>query len=214
VKNVLVEQSLSDFGDADCVLLLENAGRKQTVFVEAKVSTLRPPAHYVDSEFRRFTSKMKTKLGSSILFTQLYYKMRLADALKVPNGMQAIQAGVEFPRCLGKRGTRRRKIGKNHVVLRAAQLIKNHLDDAFFVAIVPFGKRDDDKTISDFFANEFVKYPCPLEGWADGLRNWGYLAWNQVKSFCEEEKLDMTCNVLRFNDGQISSDLNTGDAEE
>ena len=37
--DILIEQSLSDFGDADAILLLNNIISKQAIFIEAKIAS-------------------------------------------------------------------------------------------------------------------------------------------------------------------------------
>ena len=51
---ILIEQSFSDFGDADTVLLIDNYGKRQTIFVEAKVKTYCRKSWRIDEEFNRF----------------------------------------------------------------------------------------------------------------------------------------------------------------
>jgi hypothetical protein len=72
---ILIEQSFSDFGDADAVLLLNNEGNNQVNFIEAKVKTSQGKWSIYD-EFEKFKSgvpKSEPPKGfSSNLFVQLY----------------------------------------------------------------------------------------------------------------------------------------------
>src|SRR2546422_7904209 len=80
---VFIEQSLSDFGDADAILLLEFGEKKSVAFLEAKVKASAAEAWTLGQEFGQFVYGCRTerKLSSSNLFTQLYHKARLIDGL-------------------------------------------------------------------------------------------------------------------------------------
>ena len=72
---IFIEPSLSDFGDADTVLLIKNSGRKQTVFIEAKVKTFKKKEWLIKNEFEKFRAGVEDKKVSvSNLFAQLYQK--------------------------------------------------------------------------------------------------------------------------------------------
>lgn len=82
--DVLVEQSLSDFGDADAILLLDTGGKKTAVFLEAKIKPAQTKSWTLDRQFELFRQGCSTEgeLNSSNLFTQLYHKARLVDGLR------------------------------------------------------------------------------------------------------------------------------------
>jgi len=67
---ILIEQSFSDFGDADLVLLVSNFKSKQVIFIEAKVKTYQRDYWNILEEFKRGVEK--DKVSSSNLFVQLY----------------------------------------------------------------------------------------------------------------------------------------------
>jgi len=114
---ILVEQSFSDFGDADSVVLLDNSQSKQCVFIEAKVKTSQRKTWSIEKEFETFIEgSNQGKVSSSNLFVQLYYKVRLIKALQ---NKTLFQKGVSFPECLLTKSKRVRKIGNNKVVLEA-----------------------------------------------------------------------------------------------
>ncbi|OFV68089.1 MAG: hypothetical protein SCAL_000729 [Candidatus Syntrophoarchaeum caldarius] len=50
----MIEQSFSDFGDADAVILVNNQGDKEAVFIEAKVKTSQKPYWSILEEFEDF----------------------------------------------------------------------------------------------------------------------------------------------------------------
>ena len=81
---ILIEPSFSDFGDADAVILVNNPGVKQVIFIEAKVKTYQKPYRGILDEFKEFKSGIKTnKVNSSNLFVQLYHKVRFVKALQL-----------------------------------------------------------------------------------------------------------------------------------
>ena len=138
---VLIEQSFSEFGTADALLFLSTNGGDIPVFVEAKVGT----TWSIQSEFQDFVEGARTEVNSSNLFTQLYHKVRLVAALR-QRGMAGLQDGTEFPQS-STRGLR--KIGSNPVVLRAVEMLAQHLHEAYYVALLP-DKPD--------ITNEFFQY--------------------------------------------------------
>jgi hypothetical protein len=77
---VFVEQSLSDFGDADAILLLETPSGKLAVFLEAKVKSSGRAKWTIQEEFDDFENGRLATLNSSNLFAQLYSKARLQRA--------------------------------------------------------------------------------------------------------------------------------------
>lgn len=192
---ILLEQSFSDFGDADAVLLIDNDERKQTVFIEAKVKTYRKRPWLIDDEFYRFKDGIaKNEVSSSNLFTQLYHKMRLFNTLK-RSGIGGLQIGVEFPKCSSK-GTR--KIGSNEIVLKAVNKIEEFSKDAFYVALIP----DSAENAKKFFQKKLVLFEPPdFNEW--NVKNWGYITWEEVENFCKKNRLNATLDVFKHNRGQI-----------
>jgi hypothetical protein len=117
---ILIEQSFSDFGDADVVLLIKNGNHKQRIFIEAKVRTYEKREWKIDKEFENFKAGIEPKkLSSSNLFTQLYHKHRLADGIAEMGVDDVASKGLLFPACSTKST---RKLGKNKIVFRAAKM--------------------------------------------------------------------------------------------
>jgi hypothetical protein len=194
IATVLVEQSLSDFGDADAILLLDRQGAKSAVFLEAKVKTAQAAAWRLQDEFAQFQAGLKSTLNSSNLFTQLYHKVRFVEAARSGDG-RALVSGVAFPSCSTKK---RRRIGDNPVVLQAVKEITPYLGDVSYVAIVPDVRNEVERFRRDVL-DPFR--PPGLDRW-DTTR-WGFLCWSEVRSFCESEGLRRTVEVLDFNRVQI-----------
>ncbi|MBM3332688.1 hypothetical protein FJY68_12725 [candidate division WOR-3 bacterium] len=212
---VIVEQSLSDFGDSDCVILLDRDGHGQTAFVEAKVATSQVPSRYFRREFDFFRNDVgrNGRLGAD-LFSQLYRKLVLASALVDRGFDQVVAKGIEVENGKEYRNSTVRKLGRNPVVLRAARKMAVHLSDVLLVAVVPLGKLDPEDA-AEFAAsarmllveNECVGVDLGLCLWKDFLRSFGLLTWLQVEGFCMEHHLDNTMVSFRHNAGQISAHL-------
>ena len=192
---ILVEQSLSDFGDADAILLLHGPGWRSVVFVEGKVKRSQVGNWTVHGAWHEFLIRKKDgKLDSSNLFTQLYHKVRFVTALR-DEGIAGLQQGVQFPSCSTQTV---RKLGSNPVVERAARMIEKYLGDALYVAVVP----DSEEHLADFYSNEFTAGPAAdVTGWDS--TGWGYLTWAQVEDYCKLHELVNTLRVFEFNRGQI-----------
>lgn len=196
---IFIEPSLSDFGDADAVLLIKNSSRKQTIFIEAKVRTCEKDKWQIEDEFRDFKEGIELgRVGSSNLFTQLYHKKRLSQGI-AEIGIRALaKEGLAFPKCSTKKGPR--KIGSNPVVNRAVERMSQHLDQSFFIGFVP----EDDMNIKKFAKGEFQNYkPENDPHWLWNTTNWGWLSWKAVEGFCIENKFANTLECFKHNKGQI-----------
>lgn len=191
---VLVEQSLSDFGDADVVLLLHGADWRRVVFIEGKVKPSQAGSWTVHGAWREFLARKDNKLDSSNLFTQLYHKVRFVESLR-EGGIAKAERGVPFPDCSTKT---LRKLGNNPVVRKAAQMIEVYAEEALYIAVVP----DSVSNLSDFYGNELRSGPASdVVGW--NTNGWGYLTWKQVEDYCQQQGLVNTLRVFDFNRGQI-----------
>jgi len=194
---VLIDQSLSDFGDADAILLLTTRSSKSVVFLEAKVKSSQAETWTLTHEFCKFDQGCRTdrKLSSSNLFTQLYNKGRFIEGLR-SGGIELLQKGLSFPACSTKA---LRKIGSNPVVLSAVKKIEPYRESAWYLSLVP----DKESAVRDFFDHRFSTIACPLGSGGWKASRWSGVAWEQVAEFCDAEKLRNTRYVLDFNGGQI-----------
>lgn len=190
---VLVEQSLSEFGDADAIIFTTSDAGNCTIFVEAKVLA-QAKDWELSTEFSKFQNGLESTVASSNLFTQMYHKQRLVLALK-KGGIAKLEDGVEFPPCSTRE---RRRIGKNPVVRKAVELVQQHADHVFYLALVP----DTEPRLCAFFDKELRNVSLPLVPEWD-VSQYGYLAWAAVKSFCEQFQLTETLSVFEYNCGQI-----------
>jgi hypothetical protein len=190
----LVEQSFSDFGDADAVLLVDAGETKFAVFAEAKVKSSQTARWKIQEAFGKFRNGLEAKLGSSNIFTQLYHKVCLTKGMMCPD-TDALHVGLKFPGCSTKPT---RRIGSNCVVLRAVELVRPYARDAYYLAIVP----DTPANVDNFFRDELRPLVVSeLEEW--DVTRWGFLCWSDIYEFCKAEELHRSLEVLDFNRGQI-----------
>lgn len=192
---ILIEQSFSDFGDADLVLLVNNFRSKQVIFIEAKVKTYQRACWNIFEEFKELKRGIeKEKVSSSNLFVQLYHKVRLVKTLQT-GGIKQLQNGVQFPRCSSKN---HRKIGDNKVVLNAVNQLMGYHNEALFIALLP----EDDSNLRNFYNSILKDYdPGGFQEWA--IRDWGYISWMRVEEFCRKNNLKGTLKNFKWNEGQI-----------
>ncbi|MBA7500646.1 hypothetical protein ES704_03406 [subsurface metagenome] len=192
---ILIEQSFSDFGDADLVLLVNNLRSKQVIFIEAKVKTCQRACWNIFEEFKELKRGIEEeKVSSSNLFVQLYHKVRLIKALQT-GGIKQLQNGVQFPRCSSKS---HRKIGDNKVVLNAVDQLIGYHNEALFIALLP----EDDSNLRNFYNSTLKDYdPGGFQEWA--IRDWGYISWMRVEEFCRKNNLKGTLKNFKWNEGQI-----------
>lgn len=192
--SILIEQSLSDFGDADAIMLLDTGDRSTVVFLEAKVKPYQTSRWLIEEEYQKFIDGMAATVSSSNLFVQLYHKVRFVAALR-EGGLDLLRRGIAFPPS-STRSTRR--IGGNAVVLRAVNLIVPYLANVRYLAIVP----DMPGRTGTFFDSTLANSsPSGYDGW--DIREYGYVCWSEIEEFCRIQGLVNTCRVLGFNKGQI-----------
>ncbi|MFX0204324.1 MAG: hypothetical protein ACFFCW_50140 [Candidatus Hodarchaeota archaeon] len=198
---VLIDQSFSDFGDADAVLLIDTGSEALSIFVEAKVKPFQKGQWTAEDEFNKFKAGLESTVSSSNLFTQLYYKVRLMNGLR-EGGLDALKEVTNFPRSSSKQV---RKIGSNKVVLRAVRRLEAYLNRTYYIAIVP----DEPARIEAFFHN-VLKDSAP-EGYMEwDVTNYGYICWEAIEAFCAKNELKNTLGVFAFNRGGIYG--STGEA--
>jgi len=200
--SIYIEQSYSDFGQADVVLLVENLYKKQSLFIEAKVKTASKRTWSIKDEFEGFSKGIKDyyyvmERGAvyySNLLAQLYYKLRMVKAVE-RDGLAEIKRGVNFHECFGKKT---RKIGSNKIVLKAVEELLLYRDESFFVMLVP----DTEKNLGNFFRDiKFNFGSSELKEW--DTAQWGYLTWEAVEKFCELHQMTNTLANFEHNRGQI-----------
>jgi hypothetical protein len=192
---VLIEQSFSDFGDADIVILLDGYdGEKGIVFIEVKVKAQK--SWDICKEYNDFKTGCSSTggLSSSNLFTQIYFKQGFAIELN-KGGLIALQRGIRFPPCTSKPV---RKIGNNSVVLDATRIVEPYCNNVWYLSLVPCNKRT-----AESFLSWLIRQPAPLGFHYWDPSSWGIIVWEELFSFCSRSGLCHTLSVFNFNQGQI-----------
>lgn len=178
---IIIEQSLSEFGDADLIIIAHcNNNKKKVLFFEAKVKTSQGNWK-IGNQFAKYNVKDKNKGCyngySSNLFYQLYLKKLLID------NYSSIDKRIKVSDRLDKR----RSIGENKIVEKAVKKIVEGTS-YYYIGIIP--TMDDD--IKDFL-NSNKEYKEELY----------FLSWKAIKDFCEKENLQKVLRMFEYNDGQI-----------
>jgi len=191
----LVDQSFSDFGDADLTVLVKTPNEKMTIFIEAKVKTCQKKKWILDDEYQRFLRGIEGKnLSSSNLFVQMYHKYLLFEHLK-KYGLARLKNGVEAQDFFKKKV---KKIGNNEVVLRAAKLIGEHADRAYYVMLVP--------TISAE-ARSVGRTLIRKDNIFKKINTLGYVTWHKILNFALKNDLSIVLENFSWNKCQIFNEL-------
>ena len=186
---VLIEQSYSDFGDADVTLLLDGTCR-ECVFIEAKVKTGGRINWSIEDEWHDFLQLVHSGKSDPNLFIQLYRKQRLVNHLRA---VRADPNHVSVPDAIANRWS----LGKNEVVLLAASLLDSYVDRPFFVGIVP-----DEPCIQAFVSSPKPSLTSKLPEF--DMSEWGFVSWHELYGMCTAgNDWPNTLSCLEFNSGQI-----------
>lgn len=196
---IRIEQSFSDFGDLDLLVMLEGSF-KQSVLLEAKVKTFQANNWSIYDEWESFNkvvdgTLLKSKDGSN-LFVQLYRKMRLINQVKNPD--------LKLPSdILGERWS----LGNNRIVRNAAEELAQYSSKTWFVALVP----DSPEKVSNFFKTKLPNTQPVLPDW--NINNIGFLSWESLENYCRNfpDVWRHTLSNFDYNKGQI---YQSGQAKE
>jgi hypothetical protein len=186
---ILLEQSFSDFGDADLVIIIhykeeevEKPEDKIVLFIEGKVNTSLSSWN-INKHYDNYKNGVKYDGYSSNLFFQLFFKKQLIDNwTKIEQHIKNDKIGEI------KSFFRPRKIGNNPIVHKAFNLIE--CSQAYFVGLIPTRQVDFDK----------------FEGKLDFDVH--FLLWETVENFCKKNKseypsLEKVIKIFDYNDEQI-----------
>ena len=181
---LVIEQSFSDFGDLDLLVLLDGS-RKQSIFLEAKVKTDRPNSWGIQSEWAKFK---RESVPRSNLFLQLYRKMRLIRKV------QDLETNLE-----GDAIASRWSLGENRIVRKAAVQLSEYCSEAWLVALVP----DSRENVHKLFQPPLSPNRPDLPDWQSN--NVGYLTWQELDTHCRTHPDDWPnfLATFEYNRGQI-----------
>lgn len=194
---ILVEQSFSDFGLLDLMLLLDHTdGRKQAGLIEAKVATAQGGGRVLRDHWFCFTNYSKNdRRATSSLFVQLHRKVRLVR--KITQDQQAITQDQQAI-------TETRSLGGNPIVAKAANLLAGYAKkNAWYVALVP----DKENHVQEFIA-ELAAYEERAEETAlprRPLPGIGFMTWPALDGMCrgDQSLWPQTSRNFQFNGRHI-----------
>ena len=172
---ILLEQSFSQFGDSDLVIIAHyiNPSDKKVLFFEGKVKTWGVNNWNLSNQYIKFNAPIKYDGYSSNLFFQLKSKELL---IKYLNGI------IEKDKY-----EKHRKLGENGVVHLAVEKLKS-ASQYYYIGIIP----RTEVQIEGFLNNEYkCEFPIQL------------LAWETIQRFCEKQELQKVLEIFTFNKGQI-----------
>ncbi|MFO0825321.1 MAG: hypothetical protein U0792_19745 [Gemmataceae bacterium] len=197
VDTILIEQSFSDFGDADVLILVSTAQEKVAVFCEAKRGKWK-----LKKEWSKFKTRFQNDDAGdeSNVFRQLYYKQRMAQGYAAG---EDLDTGIEFDGVLRPvRGTRCRKIGKNKVVLKAADKLTRYVTSTYYLILTPEPWGDETGAALQE-ARDFGPAPNDPRPREWDINRWGVVSLRDMVQLCRDRHLDHAADVADFNDGQL-----------
>lgn len=183
---IIIEQSLSQFGDADLIIIANYGNNeKKVLFFEAKVKTSQGNWK-IGNQFAKYNvddiDKGCYNGYSSNLFYQLYLKKFLVD------NYSSIEKHIKVSDILDKR----RSIGENKIVNKAAEMIGKGTS-YYYIGIIP--TMDDDIKVFLNDNKDSLKNKCGKELY--------FLSWKSIEDFCKKKKLQKVLDMFKYNEGQI-----------
>ena len=197
VDTILIEQSFSDFGDADVLVLVSTPQKKVAVFCEAKRGEWK-----LKTEWNKFKTRFQNDDAGdgSNVFRQLYYKQRMVERFAAGGDLGV---GVEFDGVLRPvRGTRRRKIGKNKAVLRAVDKLKPYIESVYYLILTPEPQGNEVGAVL-LDAQKFGPPPNDPKPRLWDITKWGVISLRDLVQLCTVKRLDHAAAVAAFNEGQL-----------
>src|SRR5581483_6296476 len=180
VDTIMIEQSFSDFGDADVLVLVSTPQEKIAIFCEAKRGKWK-----LKKEWSKFKTRFQNDDAGdeSNVFRQLYYKQRMVQGYAAGDDLDT---GIEFDSVLRPvRGTRRRKIGKNKVVLKAADKLRPYVGSAYYVILTPEAWRDETRVALQE-ARDFGPPPNDPKPRDWNITRWGVISLRDMVQLCRD----------------------------
>jgi hypothetical protein len=192
----LVEQSFSDFGDSDLIIIVNEKIKNErfVIFIECKIKTFLGKFS-MDNEFNEISAALKDGYKSGIssnLFVQLYYKYLLVKT----NGQGDPKDKEIFMKYNRKTKTRNicRIIGNNKIVKHAFKEYIKNAKDCFYAAIVP-------TPLSEMNDGDFQNKINLLKLMPSTNAHSCY--WGVIHDYFKNIKATKALEVFCFNDKQI-----------
>jgi hypothetical protein len=198
----IIEQSFSDFGDSDLIIIVENKqkNQKKVVFIECKIKTCQGNFD-IFLEFNKISNAIKNSKKftgiSSNLFVQLYYKYLLIKT----DGKSINDLSVNP--IFKKTNNKDRHLGNNKIVTNAFQNkimtnannnFKKNLDNYYFVAITTATKYQMDDKEFKVKMNELNLIQS---------KNVYLCYWGDIEDFFRKIQATKVIEVFNYNNGQI-----------
>lgn len=166
--DIYLEQSFSDFGDSDLLLILKNGKLAVgNIFIEAKVNSSSTGKWKSEEELREFQNPSADKLNSSNLFTQLYHKMALMITInKNENYMKKLAEGITVRSDSSKLI---RKLGDVDIIKTIVEHeIAKKIHPTYYVGLIP---------LNNYKKSDFT---YQSEYWS--LDNLGFITYSDIKN--------------------------------
>ncbi len=218
---IIMEGSLSDFGDSDAIIIAKRNNEKngKTVFfIEAKVSN-GDNKNTLEKRYKDFCNNFNSNKReggySSNLFYQLclkHYLFKLTRIIKDNSDLNEYKDKnledlikladyVDYKGYITRKGSnKRRKFGKNPVVHKFINDIKN-CSDAKYIAIVPDPNENIDKSIKDYIREKNID----ILSQSDIIDNLHFVTWHQIKDeWLKNEELNKNIQMaIEYNQNLI-----------
>lgn len=186
--DILLEQSFSEFGNADLVINIKynNPENNKVLFIEGKVKTAQKKHWSLEKQFYDFEKKTSYQGYSSNLFFQLHLKKLMMEKKDF-----VLKESIKEPRI-----NNWRKIGNNKIVWKAFEMIKN--STPHYIGIVPSNNEEIEK-----FKRELNK----INSIISIANDMHFVSWKTIKQFTEIKEYESKFNNVKlnfeFNEGQI-----------
>lgn len=204
---IYIEQSFSNFGDADAVILFEDKIIGNTVlFIEAKVCAEKPWNFKKDviklfedgiTEIRGISGSSPVKLPdayTSNLLIQLYHKFGMINNINSTVHEVYLPLSPKF-----KRKHWMRSIGDNETVLEVYKEITDHINkecnNVYYIGIVPSGTGLPLNPIPTSFTTASTLDPS----FACFQKKLGYITWQNIYDNIVKNNMPNTDEVFKLN---------------
>ena len=178
---MIVEQSFSDFGDSDLIIIFNNGIEKNVIFIEAKVKTFSRQKWSIEKEYSEFIHARIENYKN--ITSNLFRQLGLKHVLSVESEKN-LKNGIMLETKLQGTKNGSRKIGNNEIVMKAYDMIKN-ADKYYYIGIVPSPDSDLIKLRDN--SNDEISL----------------ISWNTIIEYFRINNNLNVMKVFEYNKGQI-----------